>query len=75
MSKPGPKPNRDIDLRIMTEKFKSCLVMFDPFKTKVKEGRPSSKGLYSSLTLDCYKLVLFSYGLYKEVHSRASSIL
>ena len=39
MSKPGPKPNHDIDLRIMTEKFKSDLVMFDPFKTKVNEGR------------------------------------
>ena len=31
MSKPGPKPNPDIGLRIMTEKSKSYPVMFDPF--------------------------------------------
>lgn len=51
MSKPGPKPNPDIDFRIMTEKFKSCLVMFDPFKTKLKEGSQPSGLLYSSLKL------------------------
>ena len=49
MSKPCPKPNHDIGLRIMTEKSKSYLVMFDPFKTKLKEGKLVRGLLYSSL--------------------------
>jgi hypothetical protein len=50
MSKPGPKPNPDIGLRIRTNKSKRCPVMFDPFKTKLKEGKLVLGLLYSSLT-------------------------
>lgn len=43
MSKPGPKPDRDIGLRITTEKLWIRLVMFDPFKTKLKEPNSTSR--------------------------------